>query len=75
MMWPEGGKMGFSKWYHLDFSDIIDESDKHLYVKAETGVVYMVNKKCVADRKDYKKGDKNGTISIDERHAERLGLV
>jgi hypothetical protein len=67
--------MGFSNWHHLDFAEIIDESDKHLYVKAETGVVYMVNKKYVADRKDYVKGDKNGTISINEKHAEQLGLV
>ncbi len=67
--------MGFSNWHHLDFAEIIDESDKHLYVKAETGVVYMINKKHVADKKDYRRGDKNGTISIKESHAEQLGLI
>jgi len=67
--------MGFSEWHHLDFKAIEAETDKHLYVRAENGVLYMINKRFVADRKDYQAGNKNGTISIDEAHAKKLGLI
>lgn len=67
--------MGFSNWFHLDFLSIESETERHFYVLADSGIRYRVNKKFVANRKDYEAGNRNGCISINESHAEQLGLL
>ena len=67
--------MGFSGWTHIDFAYIEEETPKYFYVVLEDyQTKVLIPKKKTAFPKDYKKGDKNGVISVKDEWAEENGF-
>jgi hypothetical protein len=65
--------VGFSEWLHIDFKVIQSETNRAFKVIAEDNKIYWIPKSQVANRKDYKAGDRNGTISVTEWYAVKEG--
>lgn len=61
-------------WVHLDFEEILRETDKALLVRFEDGEEHWIPLSQIADSDDYSEGDVNGTISITEWIANEKGL-
>ena len=71
--------MGFSDWVHIDFKVIrrvIGGAGGGAFdVVAEDGKIYQIPKSKVAYARDYKAGDRNGTISVKEDYAKEKGWI
>lgn len=67
--------MSASDWAHLDFDLIVAETDRALLFEfAELAGQIWVPLSVIADPDDYKRGDKNGTVSIKMWFAKKEGL-
>jgi hypothetical protein len=69
--------MGASGYVHLDVEHIRNETDNAFLLtlsKAHGGIEIWMPKSQVADSEDYKKGDKNCTVSVTEWVYKAKGL-
>lgn len=67
--------MSASNYVHLDVKLIKAETDKALLLVLEDDSEYWVPLSLVADSDDYRKGQKNCTVSVAEWFAKKEGLV
>lgn len=66
--------MSASSWVHVDFTQITAATADALLVAISGGDEVWIPKSCIADPEDYRKGNKNGSISIREWFAKKIGL-
>ncbi len=62
-----------SEYVHLDFEEIVRETDKALLVRFDGGEEHWVPISVVADSDDYRTGDGPGEISIAEWFVAKQG--
>lgn len=62
-------------WVHLDFEEIVAETEKALLVRLEDGQEVWLPLSQISDADDYRQGDEDGTISVTEWIAKQKGLV
>ena len=65
--------MSASSWVHVDVEEIKAETDK-AFLFVIDGEERWVPRSQVADPDDYKRGDKEASVSITEFIARKLGL-
>lgn len=65
--------MTASNWVHLDFEEIVRETDAALLVRFAGGEEWIPLSQ-VADPDDYSVGDRDGVISVTQWIAEQKGL-
>lgn len=63
-----------SNWQHFDFEEIVAETDKALLIRFEDGREEWMPLSQIADPDSYKKGDRNGTISLTDWIVHQKGL-
>jgi hypothetical protein len=64
-----------SNWVHLDFDEILRETDKALLVRFPDGEEEWVPISQISDEEDYRVGDQDGTISVSEWLARQKGWL
>lgn len=62
-----------SQYVHMDFDEIVKETDKALLVRFSHGEECWVPLSQIADPNDYKAGDTEGTMSVTEWLAKQNG--
>ena len=61
-------------WVHLDVEEIFEETDNAFLLELEDGEEVWMPYSQISDYENYRKGDKNCTISISEWIARQKGL-
>ena len=65
--------MGESRWVHLDFDEILRETEKAFLIRIDDEE-YWIPFSQIADPEEYREGDTDGEISITEWIAREKGL-
>lgn len=68
-------QVSHSGFVHVDFRCIRRSTEAALEIITEGNKIYWIPKSQVADARDYKAGDRNGTISITDKCAQSKGMI
>ena len=67
--------MSASRWVHIDFEEIVRETDKALLVRLDDVGEVWIPLSQICDPEDYQEGDRDGSMSISEWIAEQKGIA